>query len=135
MTIRTRRSDLLAHATTGSGFTDDDVVSEFETYQTSYSAEAAFCGFLGMACEIAIQRPQLMEKLLPTVIDPAHAMGIDSAEGFIEYAKVLIERDALKAPRYREFSKSGTEYFHQFMSEHLAAVQNLLNKLSTLPGA
>jgi hypothetical protein len=135
MTIGARRSDLLAHATTGSGFTDDEVVSEFETYQTSYSAEAALCGFLGMACEITIQRPQLMEKLLPTVIDPAHAMGIDSAEDFIEYAKALIERDALKDPQYREFSKDGTDYFDQFMSGHLAAIQNLLNTLSALPGA
>lgn len=128
MTIRASRSDLLAHATTGSDFTDDEIVSEFETYQTSYNAEAAFCGFLGMACEIAIQRPQLMEKLLPTVIDPAHAMGIDSAEGFIEYAKFLIERDTLKAPKYREFSKGGTDYFHQFMNAHLSAIQDLLNK-------
>jgi hypothetical protein len=135
MTIRVSRCDLIAHATTGSGFTDDEIVSEFAMYQTSYNAEAAFCGFLGMACEIAIQRPQLMEELLPTVIDPAHAMGIDSAEGFIEYAKVLIEHDALKDPKYREFSQGGTDYFHQSMSGHLAAIQNLLNKLSTLPGA
>ena len=134
MTIRANRSELLAHATTSSGFTDDEIVSEFNTYQTSYNAEAAFCGFLGIACEIAIQRPQLMEKLLPTVVDPAHAMGIDSAEGFIEYAKVLIQHDALKDPKYQEFSKGGTDYFHQFMSVHLSAIQNVLNKLSGLPG-
>jgi len=135
MTIRTKRSDLLTHATIGSGFTDDEIVSEFEAYQTSYNAEAAFCGFLGMACEIAIQRPQLIEKLLPTVVDPAYAMGIGSAEEFIEYAKVLIEHDALKDPKYRQFSKGGTDYFHEFMNGHLAAIQNVLNKLSSLPEA
>lgn len=135
MTIRTNRSDLLAHATAGSGFSDDEIVSEFETYQTSYNAETAFCGLLGIACEIAIQRPQLMEKMLPTVTDPAHAMGIHSAERFIEYAKVLIECDALKAPKYRQFSKGGTDYFHQSISEHIAAIQNALNKLNALPNA
>lgn len=135
MTIRTIRSDLLAHATAGSGFSDDEIISEFETYQTSYNAEAAFCGFLGVACEIAIQRPQLIGKMLPRVTDPAHAMGIDSAEVFIEYAKVLIERDALKDPKYRQFSIGGTDYFHQSMSEHLAAIQNALNKLNSPPSA
>jgi hypothetical protein len=135
MTIGTSRSDLLAHATIGSGFTDDVIVNEFETYQASYNAEAAFCGLLGVVCEIAIQRPQLVGKLLPAVIGPAHAMGIDSAEEFIEYAKVLIEHDALKDPKYRQFSQGGTHYFHQFMSGYLAAIQRILNKLSTLPGA
>lgn len=126
MNIRTSRSDLLAHARAGSGSSDDEIVSEFATYQTSYNAEAAFCGLLAMACEIAIQRPQLIEKLLPAVTDPAHVMGIDSAEGFIEYAKVLIDHDALKDPKCRQFSKGGTDYFHQFMSVHLAAIQNIL---------
>lgn len=135
MTIGTSRSDLLAHATIGSGFTDDVIVNEFETYQASYDAEAAFCGLLGVACEIAIQRPQLMERLLPTVIVPAHAMEIDSAWEFIEYAKVLIEHDALKDPKSRQFSQCGTYYFHQFMSGHLAAMQRVLNKLNAPPGA
>jgi hypothetical protein len=134
MTIGTSCSDLLAHATTDSGFTDEVVVDEFDMYQASYNAEAAFCGLLGMACEIAIQRPQLVEKLLPRVIDSAHAMGIDSAEGFIEYAKVLIERDGFKDPKYRQFSHGGTYYFHQFMSGHLATIQRALKKLSALPG-
>lgn len=134
MTIGTSRSDLLARATTDSGFTDEVIVDEFEMYQASYNAETAFCGLLGMVCEIAIQRPQLVEKLLPRVIDPAHAMGIDSADGFIEYAKVLIERDGLKDLKYRQFSQGGTYYFHQLMSGHLAAIQRALNKLSALPG-
>ncbi|MES2019155.1 MAG: hypothetical protein V4484_21890 [Pseudomonadota bacterium] len=135
MTIGTSRRELLAHATIGSGFTDDVVVNEFESYQASYNAEAAFCGLLGLACEIAIQRPQLVEKLLPTVIDPAYAMGVDSAEEFIEYAKVLIEHDVLKDPKHRQFSQGGTDYFHRFMSGHLAAIQRILNKLSALRGA
>lgn len=135
MSIGMSRSDFLAHATIGSGLTDDDVVSEFEAYQVSYNAEAAFCGLLGMACEIAIQRPQLVERLLPTVVDPAHAMGIDSAEEFIGYAKFLIERDALKDHKDRHFSQGGTYYFHQCMNQHLAAIQRVLNKMSVLPGA
>jgi hypothetical protein len=135
MTIGTSRSDLLAHATIDSGFTDEVIVNEFETYQASYNAEAAFCGLLGVACEIATQRPQLVERLLPTVIDPAYAMGIDSAEKFIEYAKFLIEQDALRDPKYRQFAQGGTYYFHQFMNGHLAAIQRVLNKLNALPGA
>jgi hypothetical protein len=135
MTIGTSRSELLAHATIGSGFADDVIVNEFETYKVSYNAEAAFCGLLGAACEIAIQRPQLMERLLPTVIDPAHAMGIESAEELIEYATILIELDASKVTKYRQFSQGGIYYFHQFMSGHLAAIQRFLDTLNALPGA
>jgi hypothetical protein len=130
MTIGTSRSELLARATIGSGFTDDVIVNEFETYKVSYNAEAAFCGLLGAACEIAIQRPQLMERLLPTVMDPAHAMGVDSADKLIEYAKILIERDISKDPEYRQFSQGGIFYFHQFMSGHLTAMQHVLDKLN-----
>lgn len=90
-------------------------------------AESAFCGLLGVACEIAIRRPQLVERLLPTGIDPAPAMGINSVAELIEYAKVLIEHDALKDPKYRQFSQGGTYYFHQFMSGHLAGIQRVLN--------
>lgn len=84
---------------------------------------------------IAVQRPQLIERLLPTVMDPAHAMGIASAEELIEYAKILIERDALKDPKYRQFSQGGTYYFQQFMCGHLVAMQRVLYKLNALPGA
>lgn len=135
MTIGMSRSKLLAKATIGSDFTDDVIVNESKTYKVSYNAESAFCGLLGSACEIAIQRPQLMERLLPTVIDPAHAMGIDSAEELIEYAKNLIERDASKDPKYRQFSQDGIYYFHQFMSGHLEAMQRVLDQLNALPGA
>jgi hypothetical protein len=134
MTIGVSRSDLLAHATIDSGFTDEVIVNEFKTYQASYNAEAAFSGLLGVACEIATQRPQLVERLLPTIIDPAYAMGIDSAEKFIEYAKFLIEQDELRDPKYRQFTQGGTYYFHQFMNGHLAAIKRVLNKLNAFPG-
>jgi hypothetical protein len=112
----------------GSEATDEAVIGGFEIFLVSYNAEAAFCGFLGVACEIAIQRPHLFKRLLPTIIDPACCMGVESAEGFMAYARALIERDAEKELKYQQFSSAGVQYFHHFITGHTAEIQRILEK-------
>lgn len=128
MSTRTELSDFLPKGKFGLDATDDAVLEGFSKYLVSYNAEAAFCGYLGVACEIAMQRPHLFVSLLPTVTDPAYCMGVESAESFIAYARTLIERDAALQPKYQNFSRDGTEYFHQFINCHSAEIQRTLDQ-------
>jgi hypothetical protein len=128
MNSRTELRDFRPDGKFGSEATDDAVIDGFEIFLVSYNAEAAFCGYLGVACEIAIQRPHLFKRLLPTIIDPACCMGVESAESFIACARALIERDATKEQKYQDFSPAGVQYFHQFMIAHVAEIQRVLEQ-------
>ena len=128
MISRTELSDFLPSGKFGSGVTDDAVVNGFEIFLVSENAESAFCGYLGVACEIAHQRPHLFERLLPSVIDPACCMGVESVEGFIDYAKFWIEQDASREPKYQHFSQDGANYFHQFIDRHSVEIRRVLEQ-------
>jgi hypothetical protein len=128
MTNSIRRSDLIADARSTSEVHDNAIVDRFKLFRASLNAEAAFCAYLDLACRIAVQRPHLFEPLLPTVIDPAYCMGVDSAQGFIEYATFLIEQDAQRMPEFRHFSEDATTYFRQSMGLQLAAIQHALKQ-------
>lgn len=128
MISRTELSDFLPSGKFGSGATDVAVVNGFEIFLVSENAESAFCGYLGVACEIAHQRPHLFERLLPTVVDPACCMGVESVEGFIDYARFWIEQDALREPKYQYFSQDGANYFHQFIDRHTKEIHDVLEQ-------
>jgi hypothetical protein len=130
MKTRTELNDFLPKGKFGLDATDDAVLEGFSRFLTSYNAEAACCGYLGVACEIAIQRPHLFVSLLPAVVDPAYCMGVDSAETFIAYARTLIERDAALDVKYQNFSQDGAKYFRQFMNYHSAEIQRLIDQWS-----
>jgi hypothetical protein len=128
MKTRTELNDFLPKGKFGPDATDEAVLEGFSKFLVSYNAEAACCGYLGAACEIAMQRPHLFVSLLPTVVHPAYCMGVESAESFIAYALTLIERDAALDPKYQNFSRDGAKYFHQFMNCHSAEIQRLLDQ-------
>ena len=126
-----RYRNLIAHASLASGVSDAVVIDEFKIYLPSYNAESAFCGLLGMACEIALHRPHLMESLFPTVVAPAFSMGVDGPEGFIAYADVLIEHDASKEAKYQQFSPQGVDYFRHTIHAYSVAIQRIVDELKT----
>ena len=128
MKTRTELNDFLPKSKFGLDATDDAVLEGFSKFLVSYNAEAAYCGYLGVACEIAMQRPHLFVSLLPTVVDPAYCMGVKSAESFIAYARTLMERDAALELKDKNFSRDGAKYFHQFMNGHFAEIQRLLDQ-------
>lgn len=128
MISRTELGDFLPSGRFGSEVTDDAVVNGFEIFLVSYNAESAFCGYLGVACEIANQRPHLFDRLLPTVIDPACCMGVESVEGFLAYSNILIEQDASREPKDQHFSRDGANYFHQFIDRHSAEIRRVLEQ-------
>jgi hypothetical protein len=128
MKICTELNDFLPTSKFGLEASDDAVLDGFSKFLVSYNAEAAWCGYLGVACEIALQRPHLFVSLLPTVVDPAYCMGVASAESFIAYAKELIEQDAASDPKYQNFSRDGAHHSHQLMSCHAAEIQRLLDQ-------
>jgi hypothetical protein len=127
MISRTELSDFLPSGMLGAGATDDAVVQGFGVLLVSHNAESAFCGYLGVACEIGVQRPHLFERLLAVIIDPAYCMGVESADSFVEYAKILIEQDASREHKYQNFSRDGIRYFRQFINGHLSEIQRVLD--------
>ncbi|WP_157201152.1 hypothetical protein [Massilia sp. Root351] len=131
MLANIHRSDLVAHSIAGSGVTDSDLLGEFEAYPVSYNAEAAFCGYLSVACEIAAQRPHLLGRLLPKAIDAAYCMGVDSAEGFIAYASSCIDKDALHEPEHRQFSPEASAHFRRSLNGHLTTIQAVLMQIAS----
>lgn len=125
---RTELNDFFPKSKFGLDATDDAVLEGFSKFLVSYNGEAACCGYLGVACEIAVRRPHLFVSLLPTVMDPAYCMGVESAESFIAYARTLIERDARMYPKYQNFSRDGANFFHEFINFHSAEIQRLLDQ-------
>ena len=55
-------------------------------------------------------------------------MGVESVEGFIDYAKFWIEQDASREPRYQHFSLDGANYFHQFIDCHSVEIDRVLEQ-------
>lgn len=129
MDTQFNRGHVIAYLSLASDVSDGVVIEEFKNYRPSYNAESAFCGLLGLACEVAFHRPHLMEILLPTVLAPALSMGVDGPEDFIAYANLLIEHDASNEVQYQQFSPQGVDYFRHTMTEHNVAIQRIVNEL------
>lgn len=128
MKNHTQLSDFVPKGRFGFDSTDDAVLEGFSKYLVSYDAPTAFCGYLGVACEIATQRPHLFARLLPTVIDPACCMGVESAESLISYARQLIEHNARQPPKLQQFTPAAIRYFDQFINSHTAEIQLALDQ-------
>lgn len=113
----------------GSGDDDEAVVAAFLSYLPSYNAEYNFEAFLGAACAIGRHRPHLLERLLPTVIDPAVCMGVDTMDAFWRYAEHCalrgIENPGRAAPNFTEETLA---FLHRELREQEPLVSRLLQE-------
>jgi hypothetical protein len=99
---------------------DEAVLAAFRSYHGSYNADWAFQALLGATCAIGRQRPQLLERLLPRVIDPCVSMGVVTLEGFWRYGNFCIDRALFEThpQAVPDFDEESAAFFRNELRQH-----------------